>query len=153
MNPGRALFLLFLVVPIIEIALFAALGGLIGFWWTMGGVLVTAIAGWLLLRAQGFATLARIRQALSQGTFPAREIVDGVMLAIAGALLLTPGYFTDLLGFLLFVPAIRSAVFRFLRSRMTVVATGAPRTPGWTRHPEPVDLEAGDWRDSSDGGR
>ncbi|MEX0628930.1 MAG: FxsA family protein, partial [Cucumibacter sp.] len=139
--------------PIIEIARVVALGGLLGFWGTMGGVLVTASAGWLLLRAQGFATIVRIRQALSQGTLPAQEIVDGVMLAIAGALLLTPGYFTDLLGFLLFVPAIRSAVFRFLRSRITVVATGARRTPGWTRDPEPVDLEAGDWRDSSDGGR
>ena len=147
---GRMLFGLFLIVPIIEIALFIALGDLIGFWWTMAGVVITAVIGSLLLRWQGFAVLERIRTALGQGTFPGRPIIDGVMLAIAGALLLTPGFFTDTVGFVLFVPAVRTAVFRFLRSRVIPVGT-APRNGGRPGG-HPLNLDDDAWRDHSDKG-
>jgi UPF0716 protein FxsA len=142
---GRALFAVFVIVPIIEIALFVLLGDVIGFWWTMAGVVATAIIGSLLLRWQGLAVLVRIRAALNQGAFPARPIADGMMLAIAGALLLTPGFFTDTVGFLLFVPLVRTAVYRFLRERVTVVASASMR-PG-SRDFDYVDLGEDDWHD------
>lgn len=127
---ARYLFLLFLVVPIVEIGIFALLGDLIGFAWTMSGVVITAVVGSLMLRWQGGQLLGRIRNALNAGALPAREIVDGVMLAVAGALLLTPGYLTDTIGFLLFVPQVRLVVFNFLRARVKIVGGGAGFGPG-----------------------
>lgn len=144
---GRVLFAVFVIVPIIEIALFVLLGDLIGFWWTMAGVVVTAVIGSLLLRWQGLAVLGRIRGALNQGAFPARPIADGMMLAIAGALLLTPGFFTDTVGFLLFVPVVRTVIYRFLRERVTVVATSGIRSG--PRDFDYVDLSEDDWQDNS----
>lgn len=148
MGLGRLIFAAFIIVPIIEIAIFVWIGGLVGIWWTLGGVLLTAIAGSVLLRWQGARIWSRINAALRQGAFPAREIVDGVMIAIAGVLLLTPGYFTDLLGLLLFVPALRLAVFRFLRSRVSIVAG---RTP-FRRDGDAIDLDSGEWRDETERG-
>ena len=115
------LFLLFLAVPLIEIALFIVIGGEIGVVATLAMVLVTAVAGSLLLRQQGIATLNRIRAELEQNRIPARPIADGAMIAVAGLLLLTPGFFTDFCGFLLFIPGIRSSLFAFIASRVTVV--------------------------------
>ena len=118
------LFLLFLAVPLIEIALFIVIGGEIGVVATLAMVLVTAIAGSFLLRQQGMATLNRIRTELEQNRMPARPIADGAMIAVAGLLLLTPGFFTDFCGFLLFIPGIRSSLFAFIASRVTVVHAG-----------------------------
>jgi UPF0716 protein FxsA len=148
MGLGRLIFAAFIIVPIIEIAIFVWIGGLVGIWWTLGGVLLTAIAGSVLLRWQGARIWSRINAALRQGAFPAREIVDGVMIAIAGVLLLTPGYFTDLLGLLLFVPALRLSVFRFLRRRVSIVAGPAP----FRRDGEAIDLDSGEWRDETERG-
>ncbi|WP_035871940.1 FxsA family protein [Cucumibacter marinus] len=169
---ARYLFALFIIVPVIEIALFVLLGDLIGFWPTMGGVVLTAIIGSLLLRWQGFKVFERIQTALAQGQFPATPIVDGVMLAVAGALLLTPGFFTDAIGFLLFVPQVRRALFKFLRSRITVSAyrasgpggysggfsgsfsTGSGPRPGAANQDAPprgtIDLEEDQWRREDD---
>jgi UPF0716 protein FxsA len=153
MAMGRALLALFLIVPIIEIALFVLLGDLIGFWWTMAGVVVTAVIGSLLLRWQGLAVLDRIRTDLARNSLPARPIMDGLMMAIAGALLLTPGFFTDTIGFLLFVPAVRSAIFRFLRSRIEMVEL-SPNGPEQPRRGfQGVDLDVNDWREAPDDGR
>ena len=152
------LFLLFLVVPLIEIALFIVIGGEIGVIATLAMVLVTAIAGSLLLRQQGIATLNRIRSELEQNRLPARPIADGAMIAVAGLLLLTPGFFTDFCGFLLFVPGVRSAIFSFLSSRITMVHTGTggfgagQAQPGsGTNHPGPdggvtIDLDEDDFQ-------
>jgi UPF0716 protein FxsA len=148
---GRLLFATFIIVPIIEIALFVLLGDIIGFWWTMAGVLITAVIGSVLLRWQGFRVVARIREALNQGSFPARPIIDGVMLAVAGALLLTPGFFTDTIGFLLFIPAVRTAVFGFVRARVTVLSS--TRTEARRRGYGSIELGDDDWRDNAGGGR
>jgi len=118
------LFLLFLAVPLIEIALFIVIGGKIGVFATLAMVLVTAIAGSALLRWQGVRTLNRIRADLEARRLPARPIADGAMIAVAGLLLLTPGFFTDFCGFMLFVPGVRSAIWRQIASRITVVRTG-----------------------------
>ncbi len=104
------LLLIFLAVPLIEIFLFATVGSLIGPWYTVGLVIVTAFIGVTMLRQQGLATLNRARQRMNQGELPESELLDGLMLAIGGAFLLTPGFFTDTLGFCLLLPLTRSFV-------------------------------------------
>lgn len=155
---ARVLFIMFLVVPIIEIAIFVALGSAIGFWWTMGGVVLTALIGSYLLRLQGFSVWRDIQQKLNMGQFPGQSIVDGIMLAIAGALLLTPGYFTDFVGFSLFVPQVRYAIFEFLRKRVTVVSTQSFHQSSYHHDPSShrrdqdgvIDLDDDDWRGDKD---
>lgn len=117
------LFLLFLAIPLIEIALFIVIGGKIGVFATLAMVLVTAIAGSALLRWQGVQTLNRIRNDLEARRLPARPIADGAMIAVAGLLLLTPGFFTDFCGFMLFVPGVRTAIWRQVASRITIVSS------------------------------
>ena len=114
---------LLLVIPIVEIAVFIAVGNLIGLWPTLGLVLVTAIIGSALLKQQGLSTLARIQAEVQAGRVPGRELVSGVMIAMAGVLLLTPGLVTDTIGFLLFVPGIRTAIYQYLKRRVVVVGT------------------------------
>jgi len=116
-------------VPLAEISVFVLVGGQIGVLATLGLVLVTAVAGAILLRIQGFGIMERIRQTLEARQVPGREMVHGVMIMIAGVLLLTPGFVTDTCGFLLFVPAIRDMAWRFLRDRI-VVQTVQTRGPG-----------------------
>lgn len=118
------LFLIFLAIPLIEIALFVVIGGEIGVFPTLAMVVVTAIAGSALLRWQGIQTLNRIRTELENRRLPARPIADGAMIAVAGLLLLTPGFFTDFCGFLLFVPGVRTAIWQFFSSRVKFVAAG-----------------------------
>ena len=118
------LFLLFLAVPLIEIALFILIGGEIGVFATLAMVVVTAIAGSALLRWQGMQTLNRIRTELENNRLPARPIADGAMIAVAGLLLLTPGFFTDFCGFMLFLPGVRSAIWTWLASRIKIVNVG-----------------------------
>ena len=99
------LFLLFLLTPLIEIAVFIEVGSLIGLWPTLGVVVLTAVLGAALWRAQGLSTWARAQETLRAGELPVREVTDGAFLLVAGALLLTPGLVTDAIGFLLLVPA------------------------------------------------
>ncbi len=114
------LLALFIAVPLIEIALFIQIGGAIGLWPTLGVVVVTAILGTWLVRAQGLQTLAKLRGSLNELSDPTEPLVHGAMILFAGALLLTPGFFTDAVGFALLVPAVRSAVFTWLRARVRV---------------------------------
>jgi len=104
------LLIAFIAVPLIEIGVFIQVGGLIGLWPTLAVVVLTAVIGTGLLRQQGLATLARARSHMDQGVLPARELFDGLCLLFAGALLLTPGFVTDAVGFLLFVPPLRDAL-------------------------------------------
>jgi len=116
------LFLLFVAVPIVEIALFIQVGGAIGLWPTLAIVVLTAVIGTSLMRAQGLMTLGRLQNALATGQNPADPMAQGAMILVAGVLLLTPGFFTDTVGFLLLVPAIRVALIRWLSAR--VAASG-----------------------------
>lgn len=111
---GLVVLLLFILVPLIEIAVFIELGGLLGLWPTLGLIVLTAALGTWQLRSQGLSTLARARQAMEQGQIPAHELFDGLCLLVAGALLLTPGFVTDAFGFVLFVPALRTLLRQFL---------------------------------------
>ncbi len=116
------LFALFLAVPLIEIALFIQIGGVIGLWPTLLVVVVTALIGTMLVRSQGAQELGRIRRSLDQLQDPTEPLVHGAMILVSGALLLTPGFFTDAVGFALLVPAVRTAAFRWLRARVRVHA-------------------------------
>ncbi len=120
---GRILFAIFLVVPLIEIAFFVLIGNAIGLWPTLAGVLLMAVAGSLILRWQGLALLNEIRSSMGRGQLPARALADAMMVAIAGVLLLLPGYFSDLIGILLLLPPVRTLLYRFLASRVQVVST------------------------------
>jgi len=104
-----ALFLLaaFITVPLIEIALFIEVGGRIGLWNTVALVVLTAVIGTWLLRAQGLETLRRAQESAARNVFPVAELFDGLCLLVAGLLLLTPGFLTDTLGFLLMIPPLR----------------------------------------------
>lgn len=110
------ILLTMIVVPITEIAVFIEAGNLLGLWPTIGVVILTAIIGSALLRHQGLATLVRVRQSMDAGKLPVAELFDGLCLLVAGALLLTPGFVTDAVGLLLFMPPFR-AVLRGLMAR------------------------------------
>jgi len=114
------LLLLFICVPIIEIGLFIQVGGFLGLWPTIALVLVTAFAGASLVRSQGIATLMSVQGRLQQGEMPAQQIIEGVMLAVAGVLLLTPGFMTDALGMLVLLPAPRAKMAKELMKRVKV---------------------------------
>ena len=101
------LLAIFIAIPIIEIGLFIEIGGWIGLWPTLAIVIVTAFAGTILLRLQGLAVLQRAREASARNELPIQEVFDGICLLIAGILLLTPGFFTDAVGFLLFMSPFR----------------------------------------------
>ena len=97
----------FIGVPLIEIALFIQVGGFIGLWPTIAIVIVTAVTGTALIRRQGISTLQRAQQEMEEQRLPLRELFDGVCLLFAGALLLTPGFLTDAVGFALLIPPLR----------------------------------------------
>ena len=133
------LFLLFLCVPLIEIALFIQIGGLIGLWPTLGIVVLTAVLGTWLVRTQGQMAIAQLRDSFSQLNDPTEPLAHGAMILIAGALLLTPGFFTDAVGFALLFPPFRSAAFRYVRARVTVQSfeMGATKTRTYSTRPRP----------------
>ncbi|GMQ45207.1 FxsA family protein [Vibrio sp. 10N] len=114
------LLLLFIFVPIIEIGLFIQVGGFLGLWPTIGLVLLTAVVGASLVRSQGLQTLMSVQSKLQQGEMPAQQIVEGVMLAVSGVLLLTPGFMTDAMGMLVLLPAPRAAIAKYLMSKVVV---------------------------------
>ena len=118
----RFLFLLFIVMPILETWLLIQVGSQIGALPTIGLVLLTATIGFQLLRRQGFETLWRGHRKLEEGQLPAGEIVEGIILAVSGALLLTPGFCTDAIGFAGLLPPLRAVAVRLLLKR--VVVTG-----------------------------
>lgn len=111
---------LLLVIPLAEIAAFVVVGGQIGVWATLGMVLLTAAIGSFLLRWQGVGLFNRINAEMRANRVPGRELVHGVMILVAGVLLLTPGFVTDSLGFLLFIPALRDQVWRLVKDKIVV---------------------------------
>jgi UPF0716 protein FxsA len=113
----------FLVVPIIEIYLLIQVGQVIGAGWTIFFVVLTAVLGVWLLRIQGLSMLMRAQRKLQENELPAREILEGMGLVIAGALLLTPGFFTDAVGFFLLFPPTRIWLVSRIASRMVVSST------------------------------
>ena len=124
---------LFIAVPIAELAVIIQVGQAIGVWWTIAILVADSILGSLLMRTQGRAVWRRFNFTLQSGRAPAREVADGVLVIFGGALLLTPGFLTDVLGLLLLLPPTRAVIRRlFLRQamrRITVSMTGVTMPP------------------------
>jgi len=116
--------ILFIVVPLIELYLIIEVGSHIGALWTVLIVIMTAVIGVQLLRIQGFNTLRRAQQNMAQGSLPAMEMMEGIVLAVGGALLITPGFLTDTLGFLCLIPFTRRAMIRHFMSVSSVQMGG-----------------------------
>ena len=107
------LFLIFVAIPIVEIALFIQVGDWLGLWPTLAIVILTAFLGTNLMRRQGLATLARLQGSVSKGENPVGPIAHAAMILVSGVLLLTPGFFTDAVGFALLLPLIRAALIKW----------------------------------------
>jgi len=118
----KFLFLLFIVIPIIEIALLMQIGAWIGLWPTIAIVIVTAWLGAKNVKQQGLSTLNSLQTKVAQGQAPSEEIISGLMLLIAGVLLVTPGFTTDIFGLLLLIPAFRKSIANLFKKFMPVQA-------------------------------
>ena len=129
------LFLIFVGVPILEIVLFIKVGGLIGVLPTLALCFLSAIAGVALMRRQGLQALERLRASVERGGDPVGPIAHGALILVAGVLLVVPGFFTDAVGLLLLIPAVRRQVIAWGASRMTVRAAtmvhNRRRLGGW----------------------
>jgi len=112
------LLLLFILVPMIELALLIEIGSLLGTWATVGLVIFTGVAGATLARIEGFRVLTNIQRDLAEGRMPAPYLLDGVMILLAAAVLITPGLLTDIAGFLLLLPAFRNVMKQYLRRKL-----------------------------------
>jgi len=123
----QILFLFFLAVPIIEIYLLFQIGGLVGVMPTVLLVVFTAVLGAWLLKRQGFATYQRFQQSLAQGEIPAYEMIEGPILLVGGALLLTPGFFTDAFGFACLIPQLRRKFAKYvIENQLIRTMSGSP---------------------------
>tara|TARA_B110000046_G_scaffold185922_1_gene230434 strand:- start:14634 stop:15095 length:462 start_codon:yes stop_codon:yes gene_type:complete len=148
----RIIFLLIIVMPVLEMWLLITVGSQIGAMATIGLVLLTAVVGAGLLREQGFATLWRGQRKLQEGQLPAQEIVEGIVLAVAGALLLTPGFFTDAIGFVGLIPPVRALFVSTVLSKM-VVAPMRSQAAGYSYQQGGRDtniIEGEAWDDKKD---
>jgi len=135
-------FFLFIAVPLIEIALFIQIGSLIGLWPTLITVIATAIIGTWLLRQQGISVLQQAQEANARNELPVESIIHGVFLLAAGLLMLTPGFFTDAIGFLLLVPPLRLKIAYGIWDRIkdhvhVVNPGGSQQTGGFDNNPRP----------------
>ncbi len=143
---GRLIGLAVLLLPLIEIALFVLIGGAIGVWLTLLGVVLSALAGIILLRVLGLSLVGEIRASAVAGRLPARAMADTMMLAIAAILLILPGYFTDLVAVLLILPPVRTLLYALVAQRVTSHAVTVATTTRRSRQPSTIDLDEDDWR-------
>jgi UPF0716 protein FxsA len=109
------LFLLFTLIPVVELAFLIKVGSVIGAFNTITIVILTAVVGAYMVRLEGIGVMYRIQQNIQEGIFPAEELINGMMILISGALLLTPGFFTDAIGFLMVFPVSRNYIKRIAR--------------------------------------
>jgi len=137
------LALIFIVVPVIEIFLLIQVGSIIGAWWTIGFVVLTAVIGVRLLKIQGISTMMRAQEKMRTGQMPAQEMLEGLGLIVAGAFLLTPGFFTDAIGFILLIPPARAWLVSRVAASMAVsgrfVQTHGSVSPNSSHDPDVID--------------
>ena len=140
------LIALFIVVPIVELYMIIQIGGLIGVVPTIALLLADALLGSLLLRHQGRGAWRRFNLALAEHRFPGREVADGLLIAIGGTLLLTPGFVTDIVGLIFLIPPTRAIIRRLMRGyvgrRFIVVGAPGPGSPGPARRSYDFDATA-----------
>jgi len=145
--PRRLLAFLFLVLPLAEIACFILVGRRIGLLATLSLVVLSAFAGLFLMRMAGFGALARLRQSGREGQPPGKELADVTMIFIAGALLLVPGFLSDVIGLALLLPPVRRFLWNRLVRNVVVVDIGAA-PPGQAPRTGPqrtIDLDEDDF--------
>lgn len=129
------LILLFIAVPIVELAILLEIGEAIGLWWTLALLIADSILGSLLMRSQGRRAWSRFTEAVRAGRPPAREVIDGALIVLGGALLVTPGFLSDVGGLAFLLPPSRAVIRRVLARRIgkrmvvSMTATGRPQPP------------------------
>jgi UPF0716 protein FxsA len=121
----QLLFVLFIIIPIIEITVIMQVGALLGLWPTIAIVILSAWLGAKYVRQQGLATLQSVQAKMAQGEMPSGEIITGLMLLVAGVLLVTPGFVTDIFGLSLLVPSVRAAIANQVQKHIKVNQFGA----------------------------
>lgn len=124
------LFFIFMAVALTEIGLFIQVGGWLGLWPTMAIVLLTAMAGSVLVRSQGAQVIAQLRTSFDDLRDPTEPLAHGAMILFSGLLLLTPGFFTDFIGFVLLIPAVRTRVLQQVKKRINIQTVQTGRRPG-----------------------
>jgi len=133
------LFALFLIMPVLELALLVQMDKLIGFWPTIGVIVFTGLLGGYLAKREGLSAWQRFNRRLNEGGLPGKELVDGVIILVAGALLITPGVITDLIGFLGLLPPTRAVIRKYLLKRINrALEQGSINVVGyqaWSTHP------------------
>lgn len=134
----------FIAVPLIEIGLFIKVGGWLTLWPTLAIVLTTGIIGTFLVRQQGLKVLGELRNSMTQMRDPLSPLAHGALIVLAGVLLLTPGFFTDAIGFLLLVPPVRQAIITFMAARVQVASFGAGFQQGPQHRTTTTDRSAND---------
>jgi UPF0716 protein FxsA len=132
---------LFIVVPIVELYVIIQIGSLIGVWPTIALLLADALLGSLLLRHQGRGAWRRFNAAIAERRFPGREVADGLLIAVGGTLLLTPGFVTDIVGLVFLIPPARAIIRRLMRGYVgrRFVVVGMPGST--TRPPSRRDYD------------
>ena len=139
--------LILIIVPIVEIALFVQIGGAIGLGWTLLIILATAMLGARAIRRQGLNALARAQAQMASGQPPVGEIVHGVLILIAGIMLLTPGFFTDTMGFLLLFPVTRLFILELAAGFiLPKLFSGFSMRRGSAQNPSDAKIIDGDYR-------
>ncbi len=151
------IFIIFLLVPLVEIGIFILFGQTFGLWPTLLGVVLTALIGSFIIKKQGISLFSEIKEITAKGALPAKQLTEAMMIAIAGAFLLTPGYFTDSLGFLLLIPMIRALIYEKLKSRFFVeseikIYDSYYQETEFTKkndreYEKTIDLDEKNWRD------
>ncbi len=133
------LFIIFIIIPLIELSLFSIIGEEIGLSTTLLLCLLTALIGGFVVRRQGLDTLMRGQRALRDGFLPIEELFDGFCIVIAGSMLFTPGFFTDAMGFALLIPPIRQLLRRELSKHMEIVTEASAQQYGRTSQGDIID--------------
>ncbi|NOQ16360.1 MAG: exlusion protein FxsA [Methyloprofundus sp.] len=140
MTPIQIVFLVLVTIPFIEIYLLLQIGGIVGVFPTILLVVGTAIVGAGLLRQQGLATWTRLQDNLAKGELPAYEMVEGPILLLGGALLLTPGFFTDIIGFACLIPSVRRKIAQYIIEKR-LVGVGGVQQPFPQKEPDVIEGE------------
>ena len=136
------LALIFIVVPIAELAVIIQVGSLIGVWWTIALLIADSLIGSWLMRSQGRSVWRRFQETVQAGRMPHREVADGVLVIFGGALLLTPGFITDIFGAIFLLPPTRALVRRLLIRRSFLRLMNVARPPRRNGRADDVDGHA-----------
>lgn len=150
------LFALFLIMPVLELALLVQVDKLIGFWPTIGVIVFTGLLGGYLAKREGLSAWQRFNRRMNEGGLPGKELLDGVIILVAGALLITPGVITDFIGFLGLLPPTRAVIRKYVLKRMNralergTVNVNVAGYQAWSAHPfhssEVQDRQEASWQ-------